>query len=115
MLKPADHAIAVSTQDAQRQTRMAGVRLRATSLLLTLYYLGAMIGSLRAFTHASALLGMCFLAASAIGYWALEINESRHRSAGFGEFEVDSSTWWTRPVCWSMAAAYGFCLLVNPA
>lgn len=114
MRKPNDHALAVTTQDTRRQTRMAGVRHGALSLLLTLFFVSAMFGSLRAILNSSTWVGLGLLAASAIGYFALELSESKHRSAGFGEFEVDSSTWWTRPVCWSMAAAYGFCLLANP-
>ncbi|WP_211482035.1 hypothetical protein, partial [Azotobacter beijerinckii] len=54
-----------------------------------------------------------YLALAAVSYLLLELNESKLRRLGFDKFEVDTRTWWARPVCWATAFAYGFCVLAS--
>lgn len=83
------------------------------SFLLTAAILLSLFGSARSFwsgvgSHWAAIFALGFIA-----YLLLEFNELKLRQNGFGEFEVDTQSWWTRPVSWAAAAGYVFCLIAS--
>ncbi|WP_139231945.1 hypothetical protein [Azotobacter beijerinckii] len=83
------------------------------SVLLAGIFVISVLASLRLMQTKEFILWIGALAPAAASYLLLEINESRLRDLGIEKHEVDTKTWWTRPVCWSVVFGYGFCVVAS--